>query len=181
MSTFHWVADPSHSEITFKVRHMMISNVTGRFSQFEASAETDDENFSNPRIRFSADIASIDTGSADRDTHLRSGDFFDGENNPKISFESTGFRKKNDDEYELTGNLTMRGVTKPVTLNVEFAGIGKDPWGNMKAGFTISGKVARKEWGLNWNAALEAGGVLVSEEVKLQAEVQMVLEVPQAA
>lgn len=174
MSTIQWTADPAHSEITFKVRHMMISNVTGRFNQFEASATSDDDQFNNPKIRFSAAIDSIDTGNTDRDGHLKSPDFFDAAQHGSMSFESTGFSKKDDDEYELSGNLTMRGVTKPVKLNVEFAGIGQDPWGNTKAGFSINGKLNRKDWGLNWNAALETGGVLVSEDVKIHAEVQMV-------
>lgn len=174
MSTIKWAADPTHSEIVFKVKHMMITNVSGRFTSFEATAETEDENFSNPKISFSADVDSISTGSADRDGHLKSPDFFDAAQYPKLSFESTGFNKVDDEEYELTGDFTMHGVTKPVALKVEFPGIGKDPWGNIKAGFTITGKLNRKDWGLNWNAGLETGGVLVSEDVKLQAEVQMV-------
>ncbi len=172
--SIHWKSDPAHSEITFKVRHMMISNVTGRFNQFEATAETDDEQFHNPRVRFSAQIGSIDTGSPDRDTHLKGGDFFDADNHPTLEFESTGFTVDGPGEYEIQGNLTMHGETKPVTLQAEFAGIGKDPWGNMKAGFTLTGKLNRKDWGLTWNAALETGGVLVSEDVKIQAEMQMV-------
>lgn len=173
MSAINWIADTAHSEIGFKIRHMMITNVSGRFNAFEVSA-TADERFGSPQIRFTAQADSIDTGSTDRDNHLKSPDFFDAAQFPQLVFESTAFTQKGDDEYELTGNLTMHGATHPVTLKVEFAGIGQDPWGNTKAGFSINGKLNRKDWGLGWNAALEAGGVLVGEEVKIHAEIQMI-------
>lgn len=173
MSTQKWVIDPSHSEIQFKVKHLMITTVTGSFGTFEGSAETEGDDFSTAKIQFSADIASIDTKSEQRDGHLKSADFFDAENHPKLSFESTGMISKGGNEYTLKGNLSIRGVSKPVELNVEAAGIANDPWGNAKAGFTLSGKINRKDFGLVWNMATETGGVLVSEEVKILAEVQL--------
>lgn len=169
-----WVLDPTHSEVTFKVKHMMISNVKGEFK--EVSANIDGEDFETSKITATLNAGSIFTNNDDRDNHLKSADFFDAENFPTLSFEGTAFDKVDDDEYKLTGLLTIKDVIKEVTFDVEFGGIGKDPWGNEKAGFSLSGKINRKDWGLNWNAALEAGGVLVSEEVKIQAEVQFVKE-----
>lgn len=174
MATTKWAIDPTHSEIGFKVKHMMFTNVSGKFGQFTAEAETEGDSFDNAKFSFSGDIDSVSTGNADRDGHLLSGDFFDASQHPKLTFESTVFTKKNEGEYTLTGDLTVRGVTKPVTLDVEFGGIAKDPWGNTKAGFSITGKLNRKDWGLTWNSALETGGVLVGEEVKLAIELQFV-------
>jgi len=174
MTTTKWAIDPTHSEIGFKVKHMMFTNVSGQFSKFTAEAETEGDSFENTKFNFSGDIDSITTGNADRDGHLLSADFFDAEHHPKLTFNSTSFTKKNEGEYSLTGDLTVRGVTKPVTLDVEFGGIAKDPWGNTKAGFSITGKLNRKDWGLTWNSALETGGVLVGEEVKLAIELQFV-------
>lgn|SRR5690606_5923211 len=173
-TTTKWNLDPTHSEIGFKVKHMMITNVSGSFGKFDVKAETEGNDFSKASIDFTADISSITTNNADRDAHLKSADFFDSENHPELKFVSTRMEKKDDDEFVLHGDLTIKGISKPVKLDVEFGGIGKDPWGNEKAGFTISGKIKRTDWGLNWNAALETGGVLVSEEVKLFAEVQLV-------
>lgn len=179
MSQVKWTIDPTHSEIGFKVKHMMFSNVSGKFERFEASAEVEGENFAAGTFRFSADADSISTGNEDRDNHLRSADFFDVANHPTLEFVSTGAKAISDSEFELTGDLTLRGATKPVVLRVEFGGVMADPWGNTKAGFTISGTLNRKEWGLTWNAALEAGGVLVSEDVRLSIDVQLVKsEVP---
>ena len=172
MATTTWAIDPTHSEIHFKVKHLMITTVTGSFNSFTASAETENDDFSGAKISFSADTASVDTGNEQRDGHLKSADFFDSEKFPQMSFTSTGYSKKGDD-YVLTGDLTIKDVTKPVTLNVEFGGVAKDPWGNTKAGFTLTGKINRKDFGLNWNAVTEAGGVLVSEEVKILAEIQL--------
>ena len=169
-----WNLDPTHSEIGFKVKHMMITNVSGSFEKFDAQVETEDSDFATAKIQFTADIASITTGNKDRDNHLKSPDFFDAENYSQLKFVSTKLEKKDDENYILHGNLTIRDVTKPVKFNAEFGGIGKDPWGNEKAGFTITGKINRTDFKLNWNAALETGGVLVSEEVRLQAEVQLV-------
>lgn len=173
MATTTWAIDASHSEIGFKVKHMMFTNVSGKFEKFEASATTEDTDFTNAQLDFSADIASVNTGSADRDNHLKSADFFNAEEFPKMSFKSTSMKKVSENEFELTGDLSLHGVTKTVTLNVEYGGIMQDPWGNTKAGFTLSGKINRKDWGLNWNAALETGGVLVSEEVRLNIDVQL--------
>ena len=173
MATTKWTIDPAHSEIQFKVKHLMITTVTGSFGTFTGGAETEGDDFENARVDFSADVASINTNSTDRDNHLRSADFFDAENHAQLTFEGK-LNKKSDDEYALTGNLTLKGTTQPVTLKAEFGGIGTDPWGNTKAGFSLSGKINRKDFGLSWNAALETGGVMVSEDVRLLAEVQLV-------
>ena len=169
-----WAIDPSHSKVAFKVKHLMISNVLGNFKEFEGQVSTTENDFSSAVINFSLNTASIDTEIADRDAHLKSADFFDVENYPKITFSGNGLKDLGDDMYELTGELTIKEVTKSVTLSVEFGGIGTDPWGNVKAGFSINGKINRKDFGLNWNAALEAGGVLVGEEVKISGDVELV-------
>ncbi|RZJ99713.1 MAG: polyisoprenoid-binding protein [Flavobacterium sp.] len=174
MSTTKWSIDPTHSEIGFKVKHMMFTNVSGSFQKFDATIETEEENFENAKIEFTGEVDSITTGNADRDKHLLSPDFFDAEKHPKLTFTASSFTKKTEGEYDLKGDLTLNGVTKPVKLDVEFGGLAKDPWGNLKAGMSITGKINRKDWGLNWNSALEAGGVLVGEEVKLQIELQFV-------
>jgi polyisoprenoid-binding protein YceI len=174
MATTKWNLDPTHSEIGFKVKHMMITNVSGSFGQFEVNTETNGNDFATADISFAADVNSITTANTDRDNHLKSPDFFDAEKFPKLKFVSTKLEKKDDETYVLHGNLTIKSVTNPVKLDVEFGGIGKDPWGNEKAGFSISGKIKRTDWNLNWNATLETGGLLVSEEVKLHAEVQLI-------
>ena len=163
-----WNLDTTHSEITFKVRHMMISNVKGAFNTFTAEVEAEDDTFKNAKVSATIQTDSIDTNNADRDTHLKSADFFNAEQNPTITFESSSL---NDD---VTGHLTINGVTKPVQLEVEFGGINQDPWGNTKAGFTFEGKIKRSDFGLNWNATLETGGVLESDEVKISGELQFV-------
>ena len=163
-----WNLDTTHSEITFKVRHMMISNVKGAFNTFTAEVEAEDDTFKNAKVSATIQTDSIDTNNADRDTHLKSADFFNVEQNPTITFESASLAD------DVTGHLTINGVTKPVQLEVEFGGINKDPWGNTKAGFTFEGKIKRSDFGLNWNAALETGGVLVSDEVKIAGELQFV-------
>jgi polyisoprenoid-binding protein YceI len=174
MATTKWVLDPTHSEVTFKVKHLMFTNVSGSFTKFEASAESEDDTFNNASFSFSADIDSINTNNADRDGHLKSGDFFDAAQFPTISFKSTSVSKESEDELDITGDLTIHGVTKSVTLDVEFGGIQKDPWGNIKSGFSVTGKINRKDFGLSWNAALETGGVMLGEEVKLALELQFV-------
>lgn len=163
-----WNLDTAHSEITFKVRHMMISNVKGAFNTFTAEVEAEDDTFKNAKVSATINVDSIDTNNADRDTHLKSADFFNVEQNPTITFESASLAD------DVTGHLTINGVTKPVQLEVEFGGINQDPWGNTKAGFTFEGKIKRSDFGLNWNAALETGGVLVSDEVKIAGELQFV-------
>ena len=167
MST-KWNLDPAHSEITFKVRHMMISNVKGEFKNFSIDLESADEEFKNVKANATIDTASINTNNTDRDNHLKSAEFFNAEAHPQITFETDSL---ND---EITGNLTINGVTKPVKLDVDFGGINVDPWGQTKAGFSFEGKIKRSDFGLNWNAALEAGGVMVSDEVKIAGELQFV-------
>lgn len=173
MATTKWALDPTHSELQFKVKHLMITTVTGSIKSFSAELESEGDDFTNASISFSGDISSIDTGNGDRDGHLKSGDFFDAEKYPAISFKSTSVEKDGSD-YVVKGDLTIKDVTKPVKLNAEFGGIATDPWGNTKAGFTLIGKVNRTEFGLTWNAALETGGVMVSEEVKILGELQFV-------
>lgn len=174
MATTKWILDASHSEIGFKIRHLMVTNVSGSFNSFSASAETTGDDFSNAIVEFSADTDSVSTNSEQRDQHLKSAEFFDVASFPKITFKATQFKKTNDEEYELTGDLTMKEVTKQVKLKAEFGGVAKDPWGNTKAGFTVTGKINRKDFGLNWNAALETGGVMLSDEVKIQSEIQLI-------
>lgn len=174
MATTKWAIDPAHSEIGFKVKHMMFTNVSGKFEAFDATIVTEDDNFENASIGFSAEINSIDTHNTDRDNHLKSADFFDADNHPKLTFKASSFTKTDDHNYELAGDLSLRGVTKSVKFPVEFSGLMKDPWGNTKVGLNISGKINRKDWGLNWNSALETGGVLVSEEVLLDIELQLI-------
>lgn len=171
MSTQTWALDPTHSELQFKVKHLMITNVTGQFKALTASVNTNDDNFNNATVNFSAQINSIDTANEQRDGHLKSIDFFDAEKFPEIKFSSNAF---NAADGKITGDLTIKDVTKKVSLDVEFSGTNKDPWGNQKAGFSINGKINRTDFNLNWNAALETGGVLVSEEVKLIGEFQFV-------
>ena len=173
MEKTKWVIDPTHSKIGFKVKHLMISNVLGNFKQFEGEVLTDGDNFENAEIKLTVDAASVDTEIADRNTHLRSADFFDAEKYPKLTFSDAKIVDLGDDTFEMKGNLTIKDVTKPVKLSVEFGGIMKDPWGNEKAGFSISGKINRKDWGLTWNAALEAGGVLVGEDIKIIIDVEL--------
>ncbi|MES1225491.1 MAG: YceI family protein [Bacteroidota bacterium] len=169
MATTKWTLDPTHSELHFKVKHLMITNVTGSFAVINASVEADDDKFTNAKVSFTADPKSIDTNNEQRDGHLRTADFFETEKYPEIKFESTNY---NASTGKIDGNLTIRGISKPVSLDVEFHGTTKDPWGNQKAGFSLTGKIHRKEWGLNYNAALETGGVLLSDDVKIIAEVQ---------
>jgi polyisoprenoid-binding protein YceI len=170
-----WSVDPAHSEIAFKVKHLMISNVRGVFREFDATVYTADKDFLSAKIDFWMNPSSIDTGEKKRDEHLKSADFFDVEKNKKIMFISDSFKKSGKDNlYNLSGNLTIKGVTRKIKLDVEFGGIMKDPYGNEKAGFTINGKINRKEWGLNWNAALDSGGVMISEEISINCEVELV-------
>jgi polyisoprenoid-binding protein YceI len=168
-----WSIDPSHSEISFKAKHLMITNVKGVFKEFEGTVYTSGNNFLTSEIEFKMNPASVDTGAPDRDGHLKSADFFDVENFKEVTFKGSSVVKTYDENYTLTGDLTIKGVTQKVKLDVEFGGVMKDPWGNEKAGYAISGKINRKDFGLTWNAALETGGVLVSEEIKISCEVQL--------
>lgn len=172
MKTTTWAIDPTHSEITFKVKHLMISNVKGAFKTFEASI--DGEDFTKSTISATIDTSSISTNNEDRDTHLKSPDFFEVEQYPEITFVSKSLKKADDNKFKLIGDLTIKGTTKEIKLDAEFGGYMKDPYGNEKAGFSIDGKLNRKDFGLNWNAALEAGGVMVGNEIKINAEVQFV-------
>ncbi len=169
-----WAIDPTHSKVGFKVKHLMISNVLGSFRDFSGEVKTAGNDFSTAAISFSLKTASVDTEMPDRDGHLKSPDFFDTEKYPVITFDAKGLKDLGDDLYELKGSLKIKDVSKPVTLAVEFGGVMSDPWGNIKAGFSLSGKINRKDWGLNWNAALEAGGVLVGEEVKINCDIELI-------
>lgn len=169
-----WSIDQTHSEIGFKVKHLMISNVKGSFGIFDGSVYTDDKDFTTAEIDFWIDPASISTGDSKRDVHLKSADFFDVDKHKQITFTSSTIgESKSDGIHELWGELTMIGVTKNIKLEVEFGGIVNDPWGNEKAGFSITGKINRSNWGLVWNAAIEAGGVMVSDEIVILCEVEL--------
>lgn len=171
-----WKADPAHSEIQFKVKHLMITTVTGYFRKFEIDVESETDDFnSTTSIKFTADTASIDTNNTQRDTHLKSDDFFNAEKYSQIVFTATRYESLNK-TATLQGNLTIRGITKPITLDVEFAGIIVDPYGQTKAGFTVTGTISRKEYDLKWNAVTEAGSVVVSDQVKLEASIQLVMQ-----
>lgn len=172
MTISKWALDAGHSSVDFSVKHMMIANVKGTFKDFDATIEADPADLTTANIEFSVETASVDTRNNDRDAHLRSGDFFDVENHPKMAFKSTSITKKDDGEYDVTGDLTIKGTTKPQTFSVTFEGSGKDPWGNEKAGFSVEGSINRSDYGLTWNAALETGGVLVGDKVKISLDVQ---------
>ncbi len=175
MATTKWGIDTTHSEISFRVKHMMISNVTGWFESFTAEAETENDDFTAAKINFSADTSSVNTRNEARDNHLRSGEFFASEEFPKMSFIATGYEKNgSDNTYSLKGNLTIRDITKPVTFAVEFGGVATDPWGNLRAGFEINGEINRTDFGLTWNAVTEAGGIVVSDAVKIHSHVELI-------
>ena len=173
-STTKWVLDPTHSEIGFKIKHLMITNVSGNFNKFEVKAETNGDDFSNAKVSADIEVESINTNNAQRDAHLRAADFFEAEKFPLISFKSTGIQKLDEETYTLTGNLTIKETTKPVKLALEFGGVTKDPYGNYKAGFSITGKINRHEFGVSYNAVLETGGVALGEEIKINGEIQLV-------
>lgn len=166
-----WVLDPMHSEVQFKVKHLVISTVTGSFKTFEGELSTESDDFEGADVSFSLDVNSIDTNQEARDGHLKSGEFFDAETYPKISFKSTSFTKDGDD-YKLTGDLTIKDVTKSVTLDVEHGGVAGDFYGNTKAGFEVTGKINRKDFGLVWDGVTEAGSVVLGSDIKLIINVQ---------
>lgn len=169
-----WKIDPAHSEIQFKVKHLMITTVTGYFKTFDCTVETETDDFnSTTNVIFTADVSSIDTNNEQRDTHLKSEEFFDMDKYGQVLFTGTRFETLQS-EATLQGNLTIRGVTKPITLNVDLGGTVVDPYGQRKAGFTITGKISRKEYGLTWNAVTEAGSVVVGDEIKINAEIQLI-------
>ena len=173
MAKINWSLDPAHSELGFRTKHMMITNVKGRFDKYDVNVETEDNDFTTADITVKIDAASVNTGVEQRDGHLRSADFFEAEKYPYLTFHSTRLEKKNDENYVLAGDFTIKDVTHEVKLNVEYGGIIKDPWGNTKAGFTLSGKISRKEWGLVWNAALETGGFLVGDDINLNIDLEL--------
>lgn len=173
MNTF-WKIDPAHSEIQFKVKHLMITTVTGYFRKFDLIVETEDEDFTQAKkIEFTAEASSIDTNSEQRDTHLRSADFFDAEKFGQIRYSGKLLQRAGED-YELTGDLTIRGVTKPVAVKVHFGGMVVDPYGQTKAGFEVDGKISRKDFGLVWNAMTEAGQVVVGDDIRILCEIQLI-------
>lgn len=174
MATTKWALDPTHSEIQFKIKHLMISNVTGSFKQFDASVETQGDDLTTARITFSAPVEAIFTNNEQRDAHLKNGDFFDAANHPTITFSSEAVEKLDDENYKVQGLLTMRGVTNKVVLNVEYGGIMQDPWGNTRSGFTLSGKINRFDYGISFGGITETGGLLLGDEVKINANVEFV-------
>jgi polyisoprenoid-binding protein YceI len=175
-----WAVEPTHSELGFKIKHLMISHVTGFFKEFDATVEMNGQDFATAQVNAVIQIASVDTKNSQRDEHLRNSDFFDAPNYPEMKFSSAKIDKV-DDDYIMHGQLTLKGITKPVKLNVTFSGAMKDPWGGDRAGFTIEGKINRGEWGLSFNSILDSGGLGLGEEVKIFAEVQMVKQVASVA
>jgi polyisoprenoid-binding protein YceI len=174
MAKTKWLLDPKHSELGFKIKHLMITNVTGFFNNFQVEGETNNDDFSTAKIRLKAEMNSIHTNNEQRDAHLRNADFFEADKHPEMIFESTGVEKIDNENFRLFGNLVLKGITNPVQLHVEFNGITKDPWGTEKAGFTVTGKINRSQWGVNFNGVLETGGALLGEEVKILSEIQLV-------
>jgi polyisoprenoid-binding protein YceI len=172
--------DVDHSDIMFKVKHLMISTATGIFKKFDATVETENDDFTNAKVNFEADINSIDTKNEQRDAHLKSDDFFNAEQFPKMTFRSTSIEKEGEGEYKLKGDLTIRDITKPITLEVDYNGSTKDPWGFERAGFEVTGKINRKEYGLKWSAVTEAGGLVVDDIVKLVMNVEFVKQADNA-
>ncbi len=169
-----WSLDRSHSEISFKVRHLMITNVKGSFKTFDANIYTTGKDFTTAEIDLWIDTASITTGNADRDEHLKGVDFFDVHHHKQITFTSSTIQKADaDGNHELWGELTMKGITRNVKLSVQFGGIVFDPYGNEKAGFTVSGKINRSHWELNWNTVVETTGVMVSDEISISCEIEL--------
>jgi polyisoprenoid-binding protein YceI len=175
MANVKWAVDPMHSEVQFKVKHLMITTVTGFFQNFQVEAETADEQFTSAdKVIFTADVNSISTNNEQRDAHLKSADFFDAGNHGQIRFAGHKYENVGGDDYLLHGDLTIRGITKPLTVQVELGGIVVDPYGQTKAGFTVTGKISRAAFGLTYNAVTEAGSAMLSDEIKLQAEAQLV-------
>jgi polyisoprenoid-binding protein YceI len=172
MTKQKWAVDAVHSSIDFSIKHLVIAKVKGNFQGFEANIEADPEDLTTADIEFTVDIASIDTRNADRDNHLKSADFFDIENYPKLTFKSTKIIKTDDGEYDVTGDLSLHGVTRPETFKITYEGTAKDPWGNEKVGFNGTGTINRDDYGLTYNAALETGGVLIGSKVNVTIEIE---------
>ncbi|NBD26841.1 YceI family protein [Paenibacillus glycinis] len=174
MSTSKWQVDVAHSSVDFTIKHMMIAKVKGAFHEFSAEIEADPSDLTTANIQFNVVLNSIDTRNADRDNHLRTGDFFDIEHYPTLSFQSTSIRRTGDGEYDVTGDLHLHGLTRPETFHVAYEGSGKDPWGNEKVGFSAKGAISRSSYGLTYNAVLETGGVLIGDDVKFTIELEAV-------
>ena len=174
MAKTKWLLDPMHSELQFKIKHLMISNVSGALKNFHAEVETEEEDFTTAKIILVAQMDSISTNNEQRDAHLRNSDFFEVEKYPELKFKSTKVERTANDIFALFGELTIKGVTKPVKLNVEFNGTTKDPWGGERAGFVVTGKINRADWGVNFNSVLETGGLMLGEEVKINSEIELV-------
>jgi len=173
MENLKWEIDPTHSEVLFKIKHLEIATLTGRFNEIIGTAEAE-EDFENAEFSFTANVDSINTNDQKRDAHLKSADFFDVEKFPKITFHSTKFKRIGDATFEIIGKLTIKEITKPTILEIKYGGTNTDPWGNTKAGLKLKGKINRKDYGLGWNAGIETGGFLVSEEVKISANIELV-------
>lgn len=172
----NWQIDSAHTHVGFSVKHMMLATVRGEFKQYSGTLEIDPSDLTRSRVSGDIEVASLDTREANRDQHLRSADFFDAEQHPRITFVSRRIERRDPEHYQVIGDLTIRGVTREVSLEAEYSGIHKDPWGATRTGFTVRGTLDRKEFGLTWNAALETGGVLVGEKVKLELEIEAVLQ-----
>ncbi len=181
MKSTKWVLDPTHSQLGFKIKHLMITSVSGAFKNFQADVVTNDTDFSDAQISLTAEMNSITTNNEQRDVHLRTSDFFEVATYPELTFKSTKVQKTGDDTFALYGELTLKGVTKPVTLTAEYGGLAKDPWGGERAGFVITGKINRTDWGVNFNGALETGGVMLGEEVRIHSEIELVKQAASVA
>ncbi len=177
MANTIWALDPAHSELQFKIKHLMISTVTGQFNQFEGGIETEGNDFTTAKVHLHAEVSSISTNNEQRDAHLRTGDFFDAQKYPRLVFEGAHMEKTGEDEYRLHGTITMRGVSKKITLDAEFGGITSDPWGNTRTGFSVTGKINRQDFGISFGAVSETGGLLLGDEVKIIANMQFVKQV----
>jgi len=174
METTKWALDPAHSEIHFKVRHLMVSWVTGSFKQFDATVETQGDDISTAKVRLTANINSVSTNNEQRDAHLKAGDFFDAENHPQLVFESDRLEKIDNENYKLYGRLSLRGNEKKIVLNAEFGGITQDPWGNTRTGFSVTGKINRKDFGVSFSVISETGGIMLGDDVSISANVEFV-------
>jgi polyisoprenoid-binding protein YceI len=181
MATTKWVLDPTHSVLGFKIKHLMISSISGAFKNFRAEVKTSETDFSSAQIDLTAEMESVYTNNEQRDAHLRASDFFEVEKYPVLKFRSTKIEKADNATFALYGELTLKGITKRVKLHVEYNGVAKDPWGGERAGFVITGKINRSEWGINFNGVLEKGGVVLSDEVRIDSELQLVKQTVTAA
>ena len=181
MANTKWVIDPTHSELGFKIKHLMITNVSGNFKEVEAEVKTEGEDFSSAEIDARIKTDSINTNNEQRDGHLRTSDFLEAGKYPEIVFKSTKVEKLDDENFLVYGNLTMKGITQPVKLNAEYSGVTKDPWGGERTGVIITGKINRSQWGVTFNTVLETGGVALSDEIKIHSEIQLVKQVVSVA